>query len=467
VIGLLVNEILPYETWDIELFAPPARSRLYHLEPAQMGTPFAESLTSYIVRLAARHGVSTRTLVTHEIFPHFGKAYLSSGWKSNNVTAFWKDSSTLNGVSASVNSWVGVLEELTLRDDLRFTTMLPWACVVSPKDLIRSFRAWCPFCYQEWKQDNRVVYDALLWSLQVVKVCPIHGVPMHLQCPHAECRRRSYMLAPRAVPGHCSHCGRWLGLPSDECLQSGAACLDMEEVRWQRWVSAEVGKLLAASPNLGVAPGRKNFSEAVELYLHEIAGGNVSAIARMFRVDRKTIRGWKNGIQVPQLASLLQICYLCDISPLSLFTDDMKIREFAKATVPATLSKNKKYYRSFDRERMRRTLEAELVAGSYPPHSMCNIARKLGYDHSFLCKYFPDLCRAISARFEAYRANQCEEKKQGIINEVRRAALKVHSEGLYPSQVRVRNLLTRPGTIRIPEALNAWHSALKELGWEK
>lgn len=209
------------------------------------------------------------------------------------------------------------------------------------------------------------------------------------------------------------------------------------------------------------------FQTVSEMYLHEMAGGNVSAIARKFRVDRKTIRGWKNGTQIPQLASLLQICYLCDVSPLSLFTDGMKIREFAKATVPATLLKNKKYYRSLDKERVRRTLEAELVAGSYPPQPMSKVARKLGYDHSFLCKYFPDLCRAISARFEAYRANQCAEKKQSIICEVRRAALKVHSEGLYPSQVRVRNLLTRPGIIRIPEALEAWRAILKELGWER
>ena len=239
-------------------------------------------------------------------------------------------------------------------------------------------------------------------------------------------------------------------------------------MRWQRWVSAEVGKLLAASHNLGVAPRRKYFSEAVELYLHEMAAGNVSAIARMFRVDRKTIRGWKKGIQIPQLASLLQFCYLCKLSPLSFFTDSIKISGTSEGAIcPAVLLKNKKYYRSFDRDRVRRTLEAELVAGSYPPQPMSKIARKLGYDHSFLCKYFPDLCRAISARFESYRANQCEEKKQSIISEVRRAALKVYSEGLYPSQVRVRNLLTRPGTIRIPKALEAWRAILKELGLEK
>lgn len=160
-----------------------------------------------------------------------------------------------------------------------------------------------------------------------------------------------------------------------------------------------------------------------------MAGGNVSTIGRKFRVGRKTIRGWKNGIQVSQLASLLQFCCLYELAPLPLFTDSMKIREFAIATVPTTPLKNKKYYRSFNQERVRRTLEAELAAGSYPPQPMGKVARKLGYDHSFLCKYFPDLYRAISARFEAYRASQCEEKKQGIICDVRRAALKCTPKG--------------------------------------
>src|SRR5258708_33303296 len=94
---------------------------------------------------------------------------------------------------------------------------------------------------------------------------------------------------------------------------------------------------------------------------------------------------------------------------------------------------------------------------------MSKVARKLGYDHSFLCKYYPDLCRAISARFEVYRASQCEEKKQGIICEVRRAVFKAHSEGLYPTQVRGTVLLTMPGAIRSPEALHAWTTALEQL----
>ncbi len=98
---------------------------------------------------------------------------------------------------------------------------------------------------------------------------------------------------------------------------------------------------------------------------------------------------------------------------------------------------------------------------------MSQVAKKLGYDHSFLYKHLPDLCRAISDRSEKYSTEQCEEKKRLLIREVRQATLEIHSQGIYPSQSRVRNLLAKPGTIRIPEALATWHVTLKELGWEK
>jgi len=72
-----------------------------------------------------------------------------------------------------------------------------------------------------------------------------------------------------------------------------------------------------------------------------------------------------------------------------------------------------------------------------------------------------------SAKFEKYRAEQREEKKRLLLREVRQVTLEIHAQGVYPSQVRVRNLLARPGSIRVPEALAIWHATLKELEWEE
>ena len=47
----------------------PQRSRLYSLEPIGVGTPFTESLSSYLTRLAQEHCVTQKKLIMTEIAP--------------------------------------------------------------------------------------------------------------------------------------------------------------------------------------------------------------------------------------------------------------------------------------------------------------------------------------------------------------------------------------------------------------
>jgi hypothetical protein len=186
-------------------------------------------------------------------------------------------------------------------------------------------------------------------------------------------------------------------------------------------------------------------------------------------VSRRTIRDWKKGEQMPQLISLLRFCYLCNISPIRLLTEDLLAAGiFGTRRDLSTESsyKVKKHNRVFDAERMRQALEAQLQSIEYPPPPRSVVAKRLGYDQSFLYKYFPDLCSSISAKHEAYRTNQREERKRKLVLEVRQATLRVHSQGIYPSQLRVRNSLTKPGSMRIPDALHAWQATLEELGWK-
>ncbi|GEM_PF-5397605 len=49
---MLANALETYESWDLKKLAIPSRSRLYQLEPIGIGTPYVESLTGYISRLA-------------------------------------------------------------------------------------------------------------------------------------------------------------------------------------------------------------------------------------------------------------------------------------------------------------------------------------------------------------------------------------------------------------------------------
>src|SRR5260370_18266404 len=209
----------------------PRRSHLYHLIPIGLGTPFVESLTSYVTRLAEAHCVSLRDLITHELFPLYGRSYLPSTTDDLNTSTFSKDSQSLNGTSHSTRDFMRVLEQLTLHDNLRFLTMLPWAEVLSCRYLIRRTKACCPFCYQEWLEEGMPIYDPLLWALEVATTCINHNSQLQTCCHH--CNRRSTMLATQGRPGRCSHCGVWLGVALAQ-ENSHRVTLTEDEFNWPR-----------------------------------------------------------------------------------------------------------------------------------------------------------------------------------------------------------------------------------------
>jgi transcriptional regulator with XRE-family HTH domain len=454
--------------YDVESAEPPPlRSHLYHLRPIGIGTPFVESLTSYVSRLAEAHCVTLGDLMTYEIFPRYGRCYLPGTTEDHNTSAFWKDSPALNGTSPSAQDFIRALEQLTLRDNLRFLTMVPWAGVLSCRYLVRRTKAWCSVCYREWLEEGVSIYEPLLWALEAANICLKHAARLQTFCPH--CSKRSTMLAAQGRPGYCPYCGAWLGAPTAQG-NFHCAILTGDELNWQRYVLLTIGELLEASPALLSPPGKGSFAQAIEEYLEHSADGKVSVLARKLHLSRRTIRDWKRGLQIPQIESLLQCCYILDVSPLDLFNASVSMsRGVSQETMAEQIEvkgKVKKRYRALNVEAIRKELEAELLETEGLPSPMSAVARWLNYDHSFLIRHFPELCRAISERYRAYRKKKREERKQTILDEIRETTFSVHAQELYPSQERVRLRLTKPSSIKEPGALAAWHEALQELGWE-
>src|SRR5712691_1599215 len=150
----------------------PPRSRLIPLEPIGVGTPHIESLTSYTCRLAQVHSVPVGKLFNHEIVPMINELYQFNHDKrpKGNVfkNYFAYQGHTFNGVGSCAEDLVRALEALTLRQDLRFLTYLPWKQVLAEIGLLRRTRAWCPRCFDEWFCEGREVYEPLLWRLNAV-----------------------------------------------------------------------------------------------------------------------------------------------------------------------------------------------------------------------------------------------------------------------------------------------------------
>ena len=288
------------DTWDWIPVARPTHSRLHYLEPVGRATAAVESLTGYISRLAETHGVAIRTLMLQELMPLLGRERLTRS-VNGNLSSFWsKDARSLNGTGHLAQDMVAALQALTLRQDLGGLTLLAWETVLPTRGLLRRNRVWCPVCYESGWRSGQVIYEPLLWSLEVVTVCPIHQVYLQSTCPSPDCQRTQPILGPHAQPGHCAHCLRWLGrAPQD--LPAATSVVPEEERAWQAWVAQEAGTLLAAPPDLPAERILQNICDAVKRGVDLVTQGNANAFARWLQVSPSAISCWRLQRQRPQL----------------------------------------------------------------------------------------------------------------------------------------------------------------------
>ena len=223
-----------YGSWNITQPPIPTRSRLFQLEPIGIGTPYVESLTSYLTRLAESHTVHLNVLVSKEIKPIVPKSY-----KSKDLFGIKHHTGTVNGTGIIAVDIVQALEKLTMREDLTCLTLLKWSQVFPQRRLNCHTKAWCPVCYQDWYLNNQTVYDPLIWSFHVVNICLKHKIPLQTYCPN--CLLELPPLANNSRPGYCSNCEQWLG------KQIPTGTLILKEEEWQIWVINNLGNILANS----------------------------------------------------------------------------------------------------------------------------------------------------------------------------------------------------------------------------
>lgn len=400
----------------------PLRSRLYSLQPLGMGTPWVESLTGYVARLAEKHSTTLYYLFSEEVAPLIEKP----GTIDHRVS-FASFAKAVCGLGVTAADLVEVFERLTLRRDLRVTTMLPWAGAISSKNLTRKWRAWCPACYAESATGRVKLYDQLLWSVQCVTACVRHECRLVHEC--IRCGRRQLPLSHRIRPGFCGRCDGWLGgSPGgrNQVRAFGPGEPTADELR----LAEAVGTMLAAAP---VFPLRASSGFRAKLrphVAHLFAGRGVPSSFSL-PAGRLTVRCWLRGTQVPSLPLLLRTCRALKISPLDLLVDDEDDKPGGAtdaAAFPAssrtcpdeggadTLPVDWKDSESLTRveNRLRAALEEE------PPSSLTKIAGELRCTRATLRKKFPALATRLARRAEIhYRTSADTERVSGIL----RAAL--------------------------------------------
>ena len=246
------------ELWSPKPLEIPQRSRLFCLEPIAVGTPYTESLSSYLNRLAQEHCLTSQKLIMGEIAPLILKDEDKSELLSKNLSHLLGNSNakpTINGMREMTGKLVTVLEKLTMRQDLRFLTLLSWKGMIYDKGLFRNYRAWCPCCWQEWNQENKTIYEPLLWSFKDVEFCLIHKQRLIEECPH--CGSRLPVMARFSPAGFCSRCYGWLG----------QEIKGEEEIEKYRVNIQGISELIALTPQLRYKPIPIELTRKLQLIL--------------------------------------------------------------------------------------------------------------------------------------------------------------------------------------------------------
>jgi hypothetical protein len=364
-----------FDSWDLMPIAIPTRSRLHSIEPIGIGTAFVESLTGYMIRLAASHAVRVSDLIEHELRTSIPYFHAPAGIPN-----------AINGINESARNWVAALERFTLRDNLQLLTLLPFAPLLSTPLLVRRERAWCPSCYESRAAQGQEVYEQLLWCLQCVQMCPLHNKPLQTSCP--ACHRGLRPLCAVSRPGFCSRCHQWLGL-------RGSSTQETRPTDYQVWVAQQFGQLLEIAPHAQPV-GKENIQKMLVRYVSSFSEGNRMAVAESAGCRRSSFYNWYNGATAARVDLLLRMCHELRIPLTSLVRGAVAEPEAAAARNEAAMQARRRRGVAPQRtpDQIREVLR--LATKEQPAPSIGEIAERLGYSTpTQLYGADNDMCKVI------------------------------------------------------------------------
>ena len=439
---------MTFSCWEEAIPDIPPRSQLYSLPPLNLGSPFVESLTSYICRLASEHHVPLGTLVQYIIAPRIDKLYITTG-QSRSISSFFRYAASINGNGLMANDWVQALEELTFRDDLsRLTLLAAGVNILSHRDLLQPVKQWCPACYDTWRLQGTTIYEPLLWFVNGVTVCPEHHRRLERCCPH--CSSRPTLLSWSSSLGCCSDCGRWLG------SSKGTDNVEQKDI----YIAEIVGAFLAyiSPPSPPILP--ESFIKSLQQIIAATTEGNIAAFSRYLGLPKTTIWEMVQGRFPPALPFLFHLSLQFRLSLCQLLVD---FEELPVSISPEESTRRQKSRIPFNYAKVEQTLNETLADSVNNPLSMRAVARLLGYPPKTIATHFPKHCQKISHHYLAYRKQQGKSRKTILHQNIQDAVRLVHDQGLNLTFQNIGNVLGTPGSFREKEARDALLLAKSQL----
>lgn len=413
----------------------PPRSRLFALEPIGIGTPTAEGMISYVIRLAGAYSVSPRRLIMEEftnVSPDIAK-YRRHG------QFFETDARSIDGLHLHSQSFSDAVEKLCGIRDAKNLTLLNLQNLLpfNGAGLIAAHPRWCPACYRELGDVRREAYHPLAWSFDLYHFCPRHGTTLLDRCP--SCDRYQHVIPRAPALGFCCHCGTWLGQEKADGRSRDDTDL---------WLATAIEDIVTELPMLPALAIRDHFASQLNQAIDRYAGGSRRHFCTEVGLSENAFQYWLTSGQKPTLPQWLTIAYGLAVSPVEFLKMD-----FMPGQPQGTLRKLSQQFKPrFKRptltQTMRDAIEAELRKKAHcgdGSMSVAMIAEKHDLARTYLKLLWPDLCQTIRDAHKAKLMARAKEEQLRKCSVVREIIDNLLEHGIYPSQRILKAALDKTG----------------------
>jgi hypothetical protein len=436
------------EALDLRIPDVPKRSRLFALPPLGVGTDVAESLSSYLVRLARAHAVNPRHLLREEFQPLAVAPLRRLARHADEVAS-------MNGYGAHAQVFADITAQLTTRPEVRYLTLLPLSDLL-PRNgcgVVAAQPRWCPECLAEMVQARQEPRRPLVWALALYTVCHRHRRPLVAACQN--CKKGQPFLPTYPDLTHCAHCGA--------ALQVRQKVSKSPKTTVALWNAESLAELVAQLPGLDGMADRGRFLEFLDAAIERHAGGNRAAFCRAMGVRPGIFKDWYRRSQRPSLPQLMVIAHGMRIGPAAMFLPHAAASVQLQRTKSATGRRSRA---SLEVDGARRLALASLAAIAADPEdrrSLFQVAHDLHLTMSFLRYWCPVECSAICRKHSDAEGEELVRRRTAEHKIVAGVVREVIGRGQYPGRRKVNEILGRLHlSLAQPDMVQAYRMAVRD-----
>lgn len=327
----------------------------------------------------------------------------------------------MDGLSGLSAEWVGALERLTLRTDLRLRTLLPLRDCVPTFALLSHRERYCPRCFEDDLQHRRQIYNRLLWSIGCVEACPRHGLLLQVAQPGKKRRNDSFWLPGtgcdlKEIPHHPA---------AEQQIKSAnlvAQLLDAihhDSARFRGYCSADAF-----------------LRHAVDTLFNGIAEN----LAKHLGVSKSELHGWMTSKNCPSLSrlTLIAFCCGCGISDV-LLGNRIRLKNIARTSPTTRLAEKTRTGAARPKEELREDLEKLVNANMHV--SLRAAARLLDVSEGYLRQIAPGATKSLVASWKAANHVKSVHRSEQRFQYLRQAFQQLTRNNEYPALHKLRALV--------------------------